>query len=163
MDIDDEFVRQYDSLIASNLKRAGATGDRFNDLKSKVYERILTSDNYDADKGKITTWLWYITRSVIRNEGKKASRSKDALDQELVDLDSASSVIGYEDACTAGDELARLFRKAQISPRDKEMVERYHLEEYTMKELAVMYSIPLRTTEQIIYRAMKALRLAAEA
>jgi len=32
-----------------------------------------------------------------------------------------------------------------------------------MRELAVMYSIPLRTTEQIIYRAMKALRQAAEA
>jgi len=163
MDINDDFVRQYDGLITSNLQRAGVRGERFDELKAKVYERILTSDNYNPDKGKMTTWLWYIIRSVIRNEGKKLSRSKDALDQVTVDLDSASSVIGPEDAGTAGDELRRLFQKAQISPRDKQMVERYHLEEYTMRELAVMYSIPLRTTEQIIYRAMKALRQAAEA
>jgi len=163
MDINDEFVRQYDQLISSHLQRAGLTGESFDDIKAKVYERILTSDNYDPDKGKISTWLWYVVRSVIRNEGKRKSRSKDALDHETVDLDSIHNIIGPEDAGTAGDELDRVFRQAPLSVRDKRMVKDYHLEEYTMAELAERYNLSLRATEQVIYRAMKALRQVAEA
>jgi len=43
------------------------------------------------------------------------------------------------------------------------MVKDYHLEEYTMAELAERYNLSLRATEQVIYRAMKALRQVAEA
>jgi hypothetical protein len=57
MYIDDKFVKDYDNLISDRLAKAGLTGDTFDLIKSKVYERILMSNSYDPDKGKITTWL----------------------------------------------------------------------------------------------------------
>lgn len=162
MNIDTEFVKQYDGMITHILLRAGARGERFDTIKSKVYERLLGSENYDPTKGKISTWLWYVVRSVIRNETKLQHRSKDALDQECAPIEEAYNVVGHEDAGTAGDEIDRMLRRAPISQRDREIFEKFHLEAYRAKELARDYDLSLRTVEQILYRVMQTLRSMAE-
>ena len=160
--IDDNFVKQYDGLIKERLTRLGIRDpDEFDDLHNKVYERLMTSSAYDPKRGKVSTWLWTICRSVVSNERKKASRSQDVLDQDTVDLQSASSIIGQEDAGTARDEIDRLLSASGLSPRDQRMVIAYHINGLTMQELADKYGLTLRATEQVVYRSMKALRAVA--
>lgn len=160
MQIDNSFVKKYDALINDRLDKAGLTGDMFDTVKSRIWERVMTSDSYDPDKGKISTWLWNICRSVISNEKKKASRSQDVLDHgELLSLDQAQVFIGSEDAGTAEDELARVFRRASsISQRDKEIVKDHYLKQMTVPEVVDKYGMEKRAVEQVIYRAMQALR-----
>lgn len=163
MYIDNKFVEKYDGMITHCLNKAGVRGDRFDDIKSKVYERIIEAENYDESKGKISTWLWYVIRSVISNEKKRASRSKDALDQESVSIKEAEWVVGVEDAGTAEDELNRLFRGAPISKRDESILKDFYLEDYSAQECADRYNMEVRAVQQVIYRSMKALRQIAEA
>lgn len=163
MYIDDKFVKDYDNLISDRLAKAGLTGDTFDLIKSKVYERILMSNSYDPDKGKITTWLWNICRSVISNEVKKFNRSQDALDDVVnrVHIDDAGSVIGQEDAGSSADELERLFNVSSLSERDLRLVREHHIQGLSMPDVASKYDMETRTVEQVIYRSMKALRQAA--
>jgi RNA polymerase sigma factor (sigma-70 family) len=163
MHIDEKFVKKYDGLIKDRLDRMGITGDAFDEIRAKVYERILTSDSYDPMRGKISTWLWQVIRSVVSNERKKASRSKDALDHDLLSLDEATHIIGPEDAGEARDEIHRLIDAADIVPRDKRIFLDFHLNGYTSKDLALKHDMNQRTVEQIIFRTMQALREIAAA
>ena len=163
MYIDNKFVEKYDGLINARLERAGIHGDAFTDIKGKIYERIMTSNSYDPDRGKITTWLWNICRSVISNEVKKNSRSQDVLDHPTLNLDEAYSVIGPEDAGTIQDELSRLFEASDMSYRDEAIVRDVYLEEYTYQQVADKNGMSLEAVKKVITRAMQALRAVAQA
>lgn len=161
MHIDNKFVKKYDGLIKDRLNRLGVRGEEFDEIREKIYERILSSDSYDPLRGKISTWLWQVIRSVVSNERKKASRSTDALDHDLLSLDEATHFVGPEDAGTARDEIFRLIEAADIVPRDKKMFLDFHLNGYTSKDLARRHKMNQRTVEQILFRTMKALRAIA--
>lgn len=163
MQVDEKFVKQYDALIRKRIESAKVPMDIKEDLVGLVYERILTSNNYNPEKGKITTWLWHICNSVISNEVKKHKRSQDVLDVGKVSLEAASQVIGQEDAGTTRDELERVFDATDLSHRDKAIVKLHYIQGLTTDELAVRYDVGKRAIEQIIFRAMKALRATAQA
>ena len=163
MYMDKEFVKKYDGLITSKINKAGIFGDQFDHIRAKVYERILASNSYDPNKGKITTWLWQVCRSVIANEVKKHSRSQDAMDHQPLQLDDANNIIGQEDAGTALDEIDRIMGAAiGISHRDKEIVKMSYLQNSSTVDIAEKYDMEQRAVEQVIYRAMKALRQAVK-
>ena len=163
MYIDNDFVQKYDHLIKSRLDAANLTIDQFDNFKSKIYERILESDNYDPNRGALTTWLYNICRSVISNELKKEGRSQDALDQEVLDLDSIHNKIGPEDAGDPRDEIDRLFKSITVSPRDEEIMRAVHLQGATPEEIAQEYELKITAVYKILARTMKALRQVAEA
>lgn len=163
MHIDKNYVKKYDGLIKDRLTRMGITGEEFDAIRVKIYERLLTSDSYDPKRGKMSTWLWQVIRSVVSNERKKASRSKDALDHDLLSLDEATHIIGPEDAGEALDEIHRTIAAADLLPRDKRIFLDFHLNGYTAKDLALRYNLQQRNVEQILFRVMKALRQIAAA
>ncbi len=158
IEVNNGFVKKYDKLISSKLHRAGLYGDTFDHVKAKVYERILGSNSYDPNKGKVSTWLWNICRSVISNEVKKHNRSQDAMDHPSLSLDDANNIIGEGDAGTAKDEVARIMSKANLSDRDESIVRDHYMIGKTAPEIASKYDMETRTVEQVIYRAMRALR-----
>ena len=70
--IDDTFVRQYQGLIARQIAKTGVTDwGELNDIMSDVFIRITENNNYDESKGAVTTWLTYVTRSVLGNHFRK--------------------------------------------------------------------------------------------
>ncbi len=158
MYIDDEFVKKYDGLVKDRIERSGIRGETFDHIRSKVWERVMASESYDETRGKISTWLWQITRSVISNETKKMSRSQDALDHAALDLDDVHNRIGDEDAGDINDEITRMFDGANLSQRDQSIMRDHHLSGYSSKEIESKYGMEQRAVEQVIYRAMKALR-----
>lgn len=158
MNIDDSFVKKYDGLIHDRIEKAKLPPSVYDDIKGKVYERIMTSNSYDPQKGKVSTWVWNICRSVISNEVKKHGRSKDALDYHPMSLEDASNIIGNEDAGTAEDEIIRIMEGADVLPRDKQIMVDYHLHGASTDHLSQQHNLSVRAVEQILYRTLKALR-----
>lgn len=156
--IDKDFVEEYDELINHLLhKNSNVKHWEVEDYKILVYTRLLENPSYDAERGPFTTWLGWVVKSVVSNEIKKRSRSSDALDHS-VDLDMANNVIGTEDAGTAEDELTRIFKAAQLSPRDEGIVKDIYLEDRTYQEAADRAGMDLEAVKKVVYRAMKVLR-----
>ena len=158
MYIDDKFVKQYDSLITDRISKAKIHGEFFDQVKAKVYERILVSNSYDPEKGKVSTWLWNICRSVISNEVARRSRSQDVLDHPLLDINGVGSIIGKEDAGEESDELERIFNASGLSKQSIRILKKHHIEGLSMPEVAEQEDMEQRAVEQVIYRAMKTLR-----
>ena len=158
MDIDNEFVEKYGALITERIDRAGISGEFHSHVTAKIYERIITSNSYDPDRGKISTWLWQVCRSVISNEVKKQGRSQDAMDHNPIALEDANNIIGVEDAGDAAAELDRLFKNVGLSARDIAIVKAVKLHEIPPQDLADEFDLGVRAVEQIVYRAMKALK-----
>ena len=158
MKIDNKFIEEYDGLIIKRLADAGLYGDSLENMKSKVYERVLRSESYDPERGELSTWLWQVVRSVISNEFKKMRNSKDVMDNECLTVEEIGAIIGHEDAGTAADELDRIFDQAQLSERDESMMRDYYLNNCNLKDLERIYDMKDRAVEQVIYRSMKTLR-----
>lgn len=158
MNIDDEFIKEYDGLVTKLVRKTGAQGDDFDRLKAAVWLRVMESGNYDESKGKISTWLWFVGRSAIGNELKKLNRSQDALDHVDLSLEDASNIIGEEDAGTDYDELDRIIKSSGISQRDQRIVKDVYLLEMTYAQVATNHGIELEAIKKVMYRAMKALR-----
>ena len=158
MRIDNKFIEEYDGLIKKRLAASGLYGERQDNMKSKVYERVLRSESYDPKRGELSTWLWQIVRSVISNETKKEQRSKDVMDNECLQFESIGAIIGQESAGSPADELTRIFEDSKLSTRDESMVRDYYLNNCSLKDLGRLYKMKSRAVEQVIYRAMKTLR-----
>ena len=159
MYIDNKFVEKYDHLVDDLLRKAKIPkGETYDALKGEVWIRVMNADNYDKSKGKVSTWLWYLGRSVIGNELKKMKRSQDALDHVDTDLSGAANVIGAEDAGTARDELGRMFKASKVSKRDESIFRDIHLNQLSYKEAEIKYSIGTEAVKKVMYRVMQAMR-----
>jgi len=164
MDIDDKFVETYDALINKRLTKAGLHGELREEIKCRIYERVLASESYDASRGKLSTWLWQICRSVISNEVKRHDRSQDVLDhQPLLTLEEASNIIGAEDAGAAEDAVSKLTKAAGVSERDADIVLAIYGHEKPYQQVADEFDMGLEAVKKVAYRTMKALRIQAEA
>ena len=161
MYVDDEFVRKYDKLIADRINRAKVPEDKFDEVRAEIYRRILSSDNYDPEKGAVSTWVHMICRSVISNMARKQAASRDALDH-ATDLGVARNKIGREDAGELSDELKRIFEVTNLSIRDINIVKDVHLNGYTMLEAAEKYRMKYYAVQKVVSRALKALRNAVK-
>ena len=161
MKIDSKFIKEYGRLIRSRLRANGVKSYELDDYESLVYTRLLSHFSYDEKRGPFTTWLGWVVRSVVSNERKKEGNSTDALDHAS-DLSAAVNVIGDEDAGTAMDELARVFKASDLSERDKRLVKDIHIEGYTYKEAAERFGMSLEAVSKVVSRAMAALRSVAE-
>lgn len=158
MDIDNKFVEEYDGLIIERINRLKVDPEMHDHMKAKIYERILTANSYDPDKGKLSTWLWNVCRSVIANEEKKHARSTDVLDHQPIQLDDANNIIGEEDAGSAADMLDGIIAGVNLSERNERILRASQLEDYSSTEIADNEGMEIRAVQQVIYRAMKALR-----
>jgi RNA polymerase sigma factor (sigma-70 family) len=161
VNIDDEFFKKYSHLIADRVHKEGVPKHEVDEYVGLVYERLLSNFSYDPERGKLTTWLGWVVKSVVSNERKRQGRSQDALDHS-VGLEAANTVIGAEDAGTVRDELERVFAAAGLSDRDERIVRDFHLEGYSAIEIARKRDMGVHAVQKILVRAMKALRDAAE-
>ena len=150
MNIDDEFFKKYSHLIADRVHKEGVPKHEVDEYVGLVYERLLSNFSYDPERGKLTTWLGWVVKSVVSNERKRQGRSQDALDH----------AVGLEAANT--DELERVFTAAGLSDRDERVVRDFHLEGYSAIEIARKRDMSVHAVQKVLVRAMKALRDAAE-
>lgn len=153
--IDDAFVRQYDKWVTNALIRMGVVGDDTDDYRALVYERLLEHNNYDPTKGKVTTWLNSVVRSVVSNERKKESRSQDIMDQNPVSLESVSGYIGAEDAGDARHQIDQIMRPLPISQRDREIFLKVHLKGMSHEEVGEEYGLSRMAAAKVCSRVMK--------
>lgn len=160
MKVDEEFVRQYKYLIRDRIRAAGVGKRNVDELESLVYERLLGHMTWDESRGKFTTWLGWVVRSVVWNWRKKKERSEDIMDADLLPLHEVN-VIGAEDAGDAKDELERIFTAAELTRRDEGIMRAVYLEGLTYEEAAEEFGLGFEAVKKVITKSMKALRKVA--
>ena len=81
MQIDDQFIKEYDNLIWSTIREKVRGMDTQSDVHSDIIIRLIeSSEGYDEEKGAVSTWVVWICRSVISNYFLTKARKHDMLD-----------------------------------------------------------------------------------
>jgi len=154
--IDNQFVADYNKWIIEGIRRMGIRDhDAIDEYRWLVYERLLSHNNYDETKGKVTTWLNSVVRSVVSNQAKKLSRSEDVLDQtDRLGLDDAGSYFGNEDAGDTRDEIDRILGAVVASKRDKDIFLEVMLAERGRKEVAEEFGVGVEVVNKVVTRTL---------
>ena len=157
--IDNDFITKYEGIIKSSVRKMGFKGDDFDEVYSKVIERLLTHNNYDKEKGAVSTWLHLVIGSVGSNYRVGKERSKDALDQAgNVDIESIKSHIGREDAGYAQDEVTRIMQRLPISLRDRLIFLAVNVSQLSHREAGELFELSESAVSKVCSRVMKVAR-----
>ena len=119
----------------------------------RIWERI---DTYDAEKGRLFTWMLNLTRnlSIDRTRSGEISRArKTGKLEHLVDREGTTgTVVQHEDAIGLTEVLDKL-------PSEQRLVVEYlYLKGYTQSEMSDELDIPLGTVKTRMRMAMSTLR-----
>lgn len=111
---------------------------------------------YDAEKGKLVTWLINIARNTAIDFTRSKYFSQKIKNQTLDHLvDTGASSSAYQ-VSTDTMGLRQLVDK--LSPACRQVIEWMYFEGYTQQEIADNFNIPLGTVKLRARTAMKALR-----
>lgn len=122
------------------------------DVFAKVWKN---SDKYDADKGRLFTWLAQIARNAardtLRSRDYKRSNKTDALDDNV---NNDSSLAQYPQTTDSG------LRKVidGLDDKYKEIIDLLYFKEYTHSEAAKELDIPIGTLKSRVRKAILQLR-----
>lgn len=113
------------------------------------------SDKYDADKGRLFTWLAQITRNAakdtLRSRDYKQSNKTDTLDDNV---NNDSSLAQYPQTTDSG------LRKVidGLDDKYKEIIDLLYFKEYSHSEAAKELDIPIGTLKSRVRKAILQLR-----
>lgn len=149
----DRFSAAVYGLILKWVNDSGAAENLLQDVFVKAWR---CRDLYDADKGRIFTWLHNIARNIcidyMRSKAFKKSKAS-LLSDDLSELFHASQT-----ECFQPDTIGLRSIVKTLRHEEKEVVELMYFKGMTQKEIAVMMKIPLGTVKTRISRAIKNLR-----
>jgi RNA polymerase sigma factor (sigma-70 family) len=123
------------------------------DVFVKVWDKI---DGYDADKGKLFTWMLNIARNqaIDKTRSKEISKEKKtgAIDNVVSRIDNQEYVEQRVDGIGVKDILIPLPKEQKF------IVEKLYFEGYSQSEVAEEFNIPLGTVKTRLRLAMQQLR-----
>lgn len=163
--IDDKFINQYKNLIYSGIRKRGINNqDMIDDIFGNVIIRIMeTKDNYNKDRGSVTTWLTLQIRSVISNYMKYRKRSEDALDRAVLlpeDLESIDSMMDEEaevDVGSAGLAYDMIY-ESSLNSETKRLLYDHYIQGFAISELCKAHRKDYRTIRNMIDSGLDKLR-----
>ncbi len=131
--------------------------DEAADILQEVYITIWRrAISFDRDKGKALTWMAVITRNagIDALRRHKPNHVSDECCAELVDgAPSAFDVVKSKNAAHAVSQ-----HLENLSPKMREAIRLYYLEELAMAEVAAIMQTPLNTTKSWIRRGLQQLQ-----
>lgn len=123
------------------------------DAFMRYWERI---DQYDAEKGRLFTWMMRIARNLaldkLRSKGMKQQSKSDSISDNVYTLDQSQHTESSVDAIGLEEVLNELPEEQRF------VVEKLYLEGYTQSEVAETFDIPLGTVKTRLRSAMVKLR-----
>ncbi|MCC6279081.1 MAG: sigma-70 family RNA polymerase sigma factor [Saprospiraceae bacterium] len=147
----------YSSLLYGIILRVvGDKRDAENLLQDCFVKVWQNAERYDAEKGRLATWLINIARNTAIDFTRSkyyAQKTKNQTIDNFVDKDTGASahVIPVD---TLG--LRQLVKK--LPPACREVIEWMYFEGYTQQEIADNFNIPLGTVKLRARTAMQELR-----
>ena len=144
-----ETVRPLHGFIAL---RAGGSRELVEDVLQEVYLRAIEVWQAGRPPREPLAWLKTLARNLLINYYKKHR-------PRLVDPVLLSEVTHPEQPAASPDAIALIhWGLARLPERHTRLIEAFHLEGRSVKEIAAMYRISERSVEGRLHRARKALR-----
>lgn len=123
------------------------------DAFMRYWEKI---DQFDADKGRLFTWMLRIARNLaldkLRSKGMKQQSKSDSISDNVGILDSKL----YTETVT--DPIGLESALKDLNEEQRFVVDKLYFRGYTQSELAKEYNIPLGTVKTRLRAAMVRLR-----
>ncbi len=154
------FARLYDSYsgaIYSVILQVVSDEELASDILQEVFVNIWRKiDLYDAQKGRLFTWMLNIARNasidMLRSRGYRNSRKNQSI-RENVDIAGAGNT---EQLNIDSIGLRKMLEK--LKPEQRVLIELSYFKGYTHEEIAEQEKIPLGTVKTRIRNALIQLR-----
>jgi RNA polymerase sigma factor (sigma-70 family) len=148
---------RYSSALYGVIHRILETDELAEDVLQEAFLKIWKNiDSYDADKGRLFTWMLNIARNLsidkLRSKEFKNSRQNQDIDNNVYAVDSQSRVEYNPDLIG----LKQLVEKLKTDQR--QIVELVYFSGYTQAEVAEKTGIPLGTVKTRLRAAINELR-----
>jgi RNA polymerase sigma-70 factor (ECF subfamily) len=153
-----ELVRRYHPVVFRWSYAATADRDDADDVSQAVLVRMFNALSTYRYESRITTWLYAITRNILAERLRKASRRGVMLPLEHPEAGAAEDTTPVPDM----DQLmlARVVRShlRHLPPRQREVFELTDLQGFSPAEVAEMIDLEQVTVRTNLLKARRAIR-----
>lgn len=154
---------RYAALVYSYAMKALRDEPAARDIVQSVFMRLWTTESdFDAVKGRFSSWLLTITRHLtidwIRKE-RRESMGIVPLEQEWMEGIPDEIALSPEDSVVRNsikEQIRSAYR--HLSKQQVMLLEHFYWQGYSLSELAAIYNQPLGTVKNRLHQALKILR-----
>lgn len=112
-------------------------------------------DKYDAQKGRLFTWMVQITRNVAIDTIRSSQFKKNSKTESLLNI--VSNNANYSEVQQEKDPALRRI-VSELDETSRKIIELLYFEDYTQKEVGEALGIPLGTVKSRVRKAIMQLR-----
>lgn len=150
---------RYESKLFRYGKRFISDSDNIEDVIQEVFIKTYQNIQSFDTKQKFSSWIYRIAHNTFVNVLKKNSRSFFS----MVDFDTLLSYTVVEDPIVKEKEIIEMRKMIdkgldKLTPKYKEIVVLYYLEELSYKEISDILQMPIGTVGIRLKRAKEALK-----
>ena len=151
-------VVRYQRPVFRFLGLLGFNQASVEDIAQETFLRAFRAlGDFDARRGRFSTWLFTIARRLATNERQRKSNSEESLSERIVEVASA--------AMSPAERLRELERMRRVRTAIEALEEPMRstfifsqIEELCLEEIAVLQGCAVGTVKSRIYRAREILR-----
>lgn len=154
-------IEQYNSKIQTTIKKFLGTNSDVDDIKQEVY--IKTWKNLPKHQGKTNIWNWInkITVNTCKDYLRASKKTKlhNTNDNDEI-IENIPAKTQHPGNAVIFTERHKLILNAinKLSPKLKEVITLYDIEEYTYEEIAQKLKCPIGTVKSRLFTARKLLK-----
>jgi RNA polymerase sigma factor (sigma-70 family) len=153
----DHYSAALFGVIFRIVNEKNAAQEVLQDVFLKIWLRIPT---YDAQKGKLFTWMLNIARNAAIDKVRSGEFSKQKKTKDITDF--VRTVESYEVVSQSTDAIGLQKVLQQLPPEQQVIIEYLYFKGYTQSELAEEKNIPLGTVKTRLRMAMQTLQSLAQ-
>jgi RNA polymerase sigma-70 factor (ECF subfamily) len=152
---------RYEKTVYAFAYRFAGEAMLAEEIVQELFMRIWNhAERYDVSQGKLTTWMFAITRNIAIDQLRKRQNRTAAQTSESVELDQLAdegeSPEEQFDRKWVGEEVKAAVR--QLSGDQRQVLELVYYQGFTHQEVSERQGIPLGTVKSRIRLAMKQLK-----
>lgn len=149
----DHYCGALYGVVSRIIKKEEIAEELLQDAFLKIWDKI---DSYDAEKGKLFTWMLNLTRNLAIDKTRSREMSKEG---KTSGIDNLVNAINRRESVEQGIESIGVRDILRDLPDEQKfVVEHLYFKGYSQSELAGEFNIPLGTVKTRLRLAMKQLR-----
>ncbi|MBO2944046.1 sigma-70 family RNA polymerase sigma factor [Paenibacillus sp. F411] len=157
----EQLYSQYERVIYAFAYRIVQDEMAAEEVMQELFLRIWNhAERYQSEQGKLTTWMFAITRNIAIDmlRRKSARNAASPVDDEVIHLipDESSNTEQVVESRWLGLKVSEAL--AELSEEQKIVVDSIYYQGMTQHEVSVQYQIPLGTVKSRVRLAMKQLQ-----
>ncbi len=139
-------------IIAGIARHPNVSEEILQDTFVKIWQNAI---QYDANKGRLFTWMARIARNTAIDRVKTKKYNRQQRTPGLDDLDGLADKYG-EEQVVPDSGLRKVVNS--MKPKHRQLIDYLYFRDYTQKETSVALDMPLGTVKTEIRKAIMHLR-----